>query len=68
MQFNTGDIIQTRTIIINQDQLCEDDPNEFFLFRTFSGLQTTVEVIHSYANVSINDILEPECSESTSFF
>ena len=64
VQFAMGDTFQTYTIIINNDDMCENDPNEFFFSNI--ALDTGVEpifVINPQANVTINDAAEPECRE-----
>ena len=59
VQFAMGDSFQTHTIIINDDDVCE---NEFF-FSNIS-LDTGVEpifVVQPQATVTIDDAAEPEC-------
>ena len=64
LTFNQGDERVTHTIIINQDDICENDPYEdFFSNLTLnSGIQP-ITVIRPRAKVIINDTLEPECSK-----
>ena len=68
IQFNTGDTNQTLTIIINQDQLCEDDPNEMFYLNccVVSGIEP-FDVPMFQTIVRINDTLEPECGKGQIF-
>ena len=64
IQFNTGDTNQTHTIIIRQDDICEDDPNEFFFsnIQLDSGLPI-INVIRPQATVIIDDSGEIECGK-----
>ena len=64
IQFNTGDTNQTHIIIITQDQICEIDPNEYFISNIVlvSGVQP-IQVIQPQTNVTIDDSLEPDCGE-----
>ena len=59
IQFNTGDITHTHTITITQDRFCEI---EYFFSNIVlvSGVQP-IQVIQSRANVTIDDLLKPEC-------
>ena len=62
VQFAVGDTFQTHTIIINDDDVCENDPNEFFFSNI--ALDTGVEpifVIPPQATVTIDDAAEAEC-------
>ena len=62
VQFAMGDTFQTHTIIINNDDVCEHDTNEFFFSNT--SLDTGMEpilVIQPQAAVTIDDAAEPEC-------
>ena len=64
VQFNAGDITRTHTIIINDDDECEKDPNENFFSNIAldSGIpEITVTVPR--AMVTINDTAEPECGK-----
>ena len=67
IQFNIGDTMQTHTIIINDDMMCENNPNEFFFSNILldSGVQP-IFVIRPQATVTINDEAEPECRKSCS--
>ena len=61
VQFAVGDTFQTHTLIINDDDECENDPNEFF---SNISLDTGVEpifVVQPQATVTIDDAAEPEC-------
>ena len=64
IQFNTGDISHTHTIIITQDRCCEIDPNEYFFSNIIlvSGIQP-IQVTQPQAIVTIDDTLEQECGE-----
>ena len=65
IQFNTGDTNQTHTIIIRQDDICEDNPNEFFLSNiVLDSGAPPIEVIHPQARVIIDETFEPECSKT----
>ncbi|CAI8026301.1 Deleted in malignant brain tumors 1 protein [Geodia barretti] len=62
IQFNAGDITQTHTITINDDNDCEENPNEnffsnFVLDRGFPDVTVTVP----QATVTIDDSGEIEC-------
>ena len=62
VQFAMGDTFQTHTIIITDDDVCENEPNEL-LFSNIA-LDTGVEpifVIQPQATVTIDDAAEPEC-------
>ena len=64
VQFNAGDMTRTHTIIINDDDECEKDPNENFFSNIAldSGIpEITVTVPR--AMVTIDDIAEPECGK-----
>ena len=66
IQFNTGDTNQTHTIIINQDQVCENDQNEILFSNITLVIGTQViEVVQFKAFVIVDDKLEPECSKCT---
>ena len=67
IQFNIGDTMQIHTIIINDDMMCENSPNEFFFSNIVldSGVQP-IFVIRPQATVTINDEAEPECRKSCS--
>ena len=64
VQFAMGDTFQTHTIIINNDDVCENDPNEFFFSNIAldTGVQP-ISVIQPQATVTIDDAVEPECRE-----
>ena len=61
VQFSMGDTFQTHTIIINDD-LCENDPNEFFFSNITldTGVQP-IFVIQPQTTVTIDDAAELEC-------
>ena len=64
VQFNTGDVTKTHTIIINDDEECEKDPSENFLSNialenSIPGIAVTVP----RAMVTIDDTAEPECGK-----
>ena len=66
VQFAMGDTFQTHTIIINDDNVCENDTNEFFISNI--ALDTGVQpifVIRPQATVTI-DAAEPECCKKCS--
>ena len=55
IQFNTGDTNQTHTIIINPDDICEDNANEFFLSNIdLDSGAPPIEVIRPQATVIID--------------
>ena len=66
IEFNTGDINQIHRIDITQDDLCEDDPMEFFFsfLSLNSGIQP-IEVIRPNTTIFIDDTLEPECGKES---
>ena len=62
VQFAMGDTFQTHTIIINDDDVCENDPNEL-LFSNLA-LDTGIEpifVIQPQATITVDDAAEAEC-------
>ena len=62
VQFAVGDTFQTHTIIINDDNVCENEPNEFFFSDIALGTGVLpILVIQPQANVTIDDAAEPEC-------
>ena len=63
VQFNAGDITRTHTIIINDDDECEKDPNENF----FSNIALDSGVTVPRAMVTIDDTAEPECGKHCLF-
>ena len=64
IQFNVGDVTQTHTITINDDDECEKDPNEnFFSNITLDSGIPDISVINSQATVTINDTSEQECGK-----
>ena len=64
IQFNTGDTKQMHMILIEQDNICEIDPNEFFFSNiTLVSGTPPIEVIRPQATVIIDDSLEPKCGK-----
>ena len=64
VQFYTGDVTKTHTIIINDDDECEKDPNEnFFSNIALDSGVPDITVIIPRAMVTIDDIAEPECGK-----
>ena len=64
VQFNAGDITRTHTIIINDDDECEKDPNEnFFPNIVLHCGVPVITVTVPRAMVKINDTAEPECGK-----
>ena len=64
IQFNRGDVTQTHTITINDDDLCEKGPNENLLsnIALASGIPD-INVTVPRATVTIDDTAEPECGK-----
>ena len=64
IQFNRGDVSQTHTITINDDDLCEKDQNENFFSNIVlvSGIPD-IDVTVSQATVTIDDTAESECGK-----
>ena len=68
IQFNMGDVRVMHTIRINQDEICETDPDEFFFSDiTFNSGMQPINVIRETATITIDDSNEPECSKSHLF-
>ena len=64
IQFNVGDVTKTHTIIINDDNECEKDPNEnFFSNIALDSGVPDITVIIPRAMVTIDDTAEPECGK-----
>ena len=64
IQFNAGDVTQTHTITINDDDECEKDPNEnFFSNITLDSGIPDIAVTVPQATVTINDTAEQECGK-----
>ena len=62
--FTEGQIRATHTIILNQDDDCENDPNEnFFSNIALNSGTLPISVIRLRAEVIIDDSAEPECSK-----
>ena len=66
IQFNRGDVSQTHTITINDDDLCENDPNENFFSNIdlASGI-ADIDVTLPRATVTIDDTTEPDCGKQS---
>ena len=64
IQFNRGDVTQTHTITINDDDECERDQNEslFSNVSLDSGIPD-ITVTLPQATVTIDDTAEPECGK-----
>ena len=64
LTFNVGEVSKTHRIFINQDFLCENDPNEdfFSIIELESGIQPII-VRPSRAQVIIDDSMEPDCGK-----
>ena len=69
VQFNAGDMTRTHTIIINDDNICEENPNENFFSNIAldSGIPD-ITVTVPRAMVTIDDSGEVECGKSQSSF
>ena len=64
VQFNAGDVTRTHTIIINDDDECEKDPNEnFFSNIALDSGVPEITVTVPRAMVTIDDTAEPECGK-----
>ena len=64
IQFNAGDVTQTHTITISDDDECEKDPNEnFFSNITLDSGIPDIAVTVPQATVTINDTAEQECGK-----
>ena len=64
LQFNQGDMRVCHTITINQDEICENNPNEdFFSNLAFASGMRLITVIREHARVIIDDNMESECSK-----
>lgn len=65
LEFNVGDVSKCFTVTINDDDVCENNPNENFTvyLQYESGIQP-IFVTSNVTNVLIDDRYEPECSES----
>ena len=64
IQFNAGDVTQPHTITINNDGVCENEPNENFFSNIAldSGIPD-ITVTVPRAMVTIDDTAEPECGK-----
>ena len=67
--FETGDITKTHRIQINDDNICEDQPNENFFSNIAleSGIPD-IFVTEPQATVTIDDSGEEECSKYHSLY
>ena len=63
IQFNAGDVTQTHTITINNDEECEDEPNESFFSNIALDGGIDIDITIDQAVITINDTAEPECGE-----
>ena len=64
LQFNQGDTRICHTITINQDVICENNPNEdFFSNLALASGTRPITVIREHARVIIDDNMESECSK-----
>ena len=64
VQFNTGDVTKNHTIIINDDNECEKDPNEnFFSNISLDSGIPDITVTVPRAMVTITDTAQPECGK-----
>ena len=59
MQFNAGDIAQMHTILINDDDNCEKDPNKNF----FSNITLNSGISDILVTVPRDETAEPECGK-----
>ena len=68
VQFNTGDVTRTHTILINDDEGCENNPNEnFFSNIALDSGVPEITVTVPRAMVTIDDTAEPECGKHCLF-
>ena len=58
-----GDVTQTHTISINDDDECEDDPNENFFSNITLDSGININITIDQAVITINDTAEPECGK-----
>ena len=64
VQFNTGDVTKNHTIINNDDNECEKDPNEnFFSNISLDSGIPYITVTVPRAMVTITDTAQPECGK-----
>ena len=61
IRFNTGDTIQTHTIVIRDDVICERDPDETFLSIITLEEGDRVLLVRRQTTVVIIDDPEEEC-------
>ena len=64
IQFNAGDIAQMHTILINDDNNCEKNPNKNFFSNIIlnSGIPDILVTVPR-ATVTIDESAEPECGK-----
>ena len=69
IMFEAGDVTQTHRIQINDDSICEDQPNEDFFSNIAleSGIPD-ISVTEPRATVIIDDTGEEECSKYHSLY
>ena len=65
--FTTGQVRATHTIIISQDDICEDSPNENFFIALNSDLPM-INLIDRRTQIIIDDSAESECSKCTYYY
>ena len=61
IQFNAGDVSQTHTVLVNDDDECEEDPNEIFFTNIVldSGISDiTVTVPQAFVTINDSDVFE----------
>ena len=63
IQFSRGDVTQTYTITINDDDECEDEPNESFFSNIALDGGIDINITIDQAVITINDTAEPECGK-----
>ena len=63
IQFSRGDVTQTHTITINDDEECEDEPNESFFSNIALDGGIDINITIDQAVITINDTAEPECGK-----
>ena len=63
IQFSAGDIIQMHTILINDDNNCEKDNENFFSNITLNSGIPDILVTVPRATVTTDETAEPECGK-----
>ena len=67
--FTTGQMRATHTIIINQDDICENSPDEsFFSNIALNSGQQPIDLIRPRVQVIIHDFAEAECSKCNTHY